>query len=255
MASILGVRPPALRGPQIHSRYTEAELTARILYGDESLPLLDPVKIASMEADISALTDHIKRLPQIDWEEVDKGMETYETLCAYCHGVYGRGDGAFAAAQERPPRDLGNPTFQLRTKDEELFRAIAEGKGSMPAAKAVLTPEDIRRVVAYLRVLSPGYESYERFCARCHGSDGYPPADSTNGIFGVPPFSREDLIGVVFDENYFRTHPESAVRASVRRMFRKDHSTMPHFDLELSEAEVRKITSYLPEGASPELKE
>ncbi|MGH7769288.1 MAG: c-type cytochrome [Candidatus Binatia bacterium] len=254
LARILGVRPPALRGPQIHGRYTEAELTARILYGDESLPLLDPVKIASMEADISALMVHMKRLPQIDREEADKGRESYDSLCAYCHGVYGRGDGIFASEQARPPRDLSAPSFQLQTTDEELLRAVAEGKEAMRGAKDVLSAEDIRSVVAYLRVLSPGYESYERSCARCHGSDGYPPADTPDGIFGVPPFLREDLIGVVFDEDYFRTRPESAVRASVRRMFRKDHSTMPYFDLELSGAEVRKIINYLRE-LSPELKE
>jgi mono/diheme cytochrome c family protein len=234
-----------LRGPQIHNRYTEAELTARILFGDASLPLLDPANIASTEADISALMIHIKRLPQIDWEKADKGRENYDSLCAYCHGVYGRGDGIFASAQARPPRDLSAPSFQLKTTDEELLRAVSEGKGAMPGAKDVLSAEDIRSVVAYLRVLSPGYESYERFCARCHGSDGYPPADTPDGIFGVPPLLREELIGVVFDEDYFRTRPESAVRASIRHMFRKDHSTMPHFGDELNGDDVRKILDYL----------
>ncbi len=245
MARILGVHPPSLRGPQFKNRYNEAELTAWILLGDSLLTLPDPAKVASTEADISALVGHIKRLPQIDWEEVDKGRENYDSLCAYCHGAYGRGDGILASAQASPPRDLSAPSFQLKTSDDELLRVVSEGKGNMPGVKDVLSLEDIRWVIAYARVLSPGYELYERFCARCHGMDGYPPIDTPDEIVGVPPFPRANLIRVVFDEEYFRTHSEIRLRLWVRHMYEADHSTMPHFGAELDGGEVRKILDYL----------
>ncbi|HEY2989441.1 MAG TPA: c-type cytochrome [Candidatus Binatia bacterium] len=158
VARVMGVHPPGLRGPQFHGRYTEAELTAWVLFGDSLLTLPDPTKIASTEAEIAALIAHIKRLPQIDWENIDNGRQSYDSLCAYCHGTYGRGDGIMASAQASPPRDLSARSFQAKTSDEELIRTVAEGKGNMPGAKDVLSAEEIRSVVAYLRVLSPGYE-------------------------------------------------------------------------------------------------
>jgi mono/diheme cytochrome c family protein len=244
MARLLGVHPPSLRTPYLHSR-NEAELTAWILFGDSLLTLPDPAKFAATESEISALVAHMKRLPQIDWEEVDKGRDSYDSLCAYCHGVYGRGDGIMAPAQASPPRDLTAPSFQGKITATELLRVVSDGKGDMPGAKDVLSAEDIGSVIGYLRVLSPGYETYERFCARCHGSDGYPPADTPGEIFGVPPFPRADLIGVVFDEDYFRTHSEARVRASVRHMYKADHSVMPHFGAELNHGDVQKILDYL----------
>jgi mono/diheme cytochrome c family protein len=253
VARVMGIQPPGLRGRKFEGRYTEAELIARILFGDAMLIFPEPARLASNETAISDLVAHLKRLPQIDWENVVQGRETYDSLCASCHGVYGRGDGILASAQASPPRDLRAPSFQLKTTDEELLRVIAEGKGNMPGAKDVLTPEEIRPLAAYVRVLSPGYESYERFCARCHGSDGYPPADSSNGIFGVFPFSRQELIGAIFDEDYFRAHSDSAVRAWVERMYKADHSLMPRFGTELNGDDVRKILGYLrglPEGAA-----
>jgi mono/diheme cytochrome c family protein len=245
VARVMGVQPPRLKGRRSGGRYTEAELIAWILFGDDMLIFPEPARMASDETAIADLLAHLKRLPQIDWESVVQGRETYDSLCASCHGVYGRGDGILASAQARPPRDLRAPSFQLTTADAELLRVIGAGQGHMPGTRDVLSLEDIQSVIAYVRVLSPGYESYERFCARCHGSDGYPPADSSNGIFGVFPFSRQELIGAVFDEDYFRARPESAVRASVERMYKADHSLMPRFGTELNGNDVRKILGYL----------
>jgi mono/diheme cytochrome c family protein len=53
--------------------------------------------------------------------------------------------------------------------DTDLIHTITNGKGTMPGAGDVLTAHEIRAVAAFLRVLSPGYELYDRFCACCHG--------------------------------------------------------------------------------------
>jgi len=49
----------------------------------------------------------------------------------------------------------------------------------------------------------------------------------------------------VFDEDYFRTHPESAVRLWAGHMYSKDHSSMPYFGSGLDGVAVRKILVYL----------
>lgn len=245
MAMMFEVHPPPLAG----SRLGENELMSiiKILHGDSPMILTGSGKIASLEAEVSALLTHIKRLPQLDWEKIDKGRRAYESLCAFCHGVYGGGDGILASAQARPPRNLGARSFQLGVTDNELTRIVTDGNGYMPGSKAVLEGQNIDAIVSFIRVLSPGFESYERFCARCHGSDGYPPPETADGIFGVPPLSREKLVGVVFNDDYFRKRPEAVVRSWVEFMYKADHSSMPRFNAELNGSEVREIVRYLRE--------
>jgi mono/diheme cytochrome c family protein len=243
MAIMFEVHPPPLAG----LRQSENELVTiiKILHGDSPLVLTGSAKIPSIQADVSALMTHLKRLPELEWEKVDQGRRAYETLCAFCHGVYGGGDGILASAQPRPPRNLAGRVFQTLRSDEQLSRIVSEGAGAMPGAKAVLQREDIDAVVRYVRVLSPGYELYERFCSRCHGSDGYPPVQAADDIFGVPPLSREKLVGAVFDEDYFRKRPESYIRSWVEAMYAADHSSMPRFNIELDTDDVLKIVKYL----------
>ncbi|HTM08724.1 MAG TPA: c-type cytochrome [Verrucomicrobiae bacterium] len=245
MAMMFEVHPPPLAG----SRLDENELMSiiKVLHGDSPMILTGLGKVASIEADVSALLTHIKRLPQLDWEKIDKGRHAYESLCAFCHGVYGGGDGILASAQKRPPGNLGARSFQLGATDEQLARIVSDGQSSMPGAKAVLDEGNIEAIVSFIRVLSPGFELYERFCARCHGSDGYTPAEMADGIVGVPPLAREKLVGVIFNNDYFRNRPEAVVRSWVEFMYKADHSSMPRFNAELSGSEVREIVRYLRE--------
>jgi mono/diheme cytochrome c family protein len=111
----------------------------------------------------------------------------------------------------------------------------------------VIDEETLSSLITFMRLLSPGYELYERFCTRCHGSDGYPPAEAPGEMIGVPRLSRDELIGVVFDEEYFRSRPEAYIRAWVEFMYKSDHSSMPKFINQLGVDEVRKILAYLRE--------
>lgn len=242
VARMLGLHPQSLRRPQLYSWYNEAELTAKILFGDAFLILPHPDRVVSAEEEISAIVGYIKRLPEIELDEVIKGKETYDSLCAYCHGFYGRGDGILAYDQAGPPRDLRSPTFQAKTSDQEFRQIISGGKGRMPGTKDVLKEEEIRSAIAYLRVLSPGFELYERFCAACHGSNGYPswPSDE---LFGIPPPPNRYI--PIFNEDYFRSRTDAVLRLSVRHMYEAKHSAMPHFSSELNGADIRKIIGYL----------
>jgi hypothetical protein len=76
----------------------------------------------------------------------------YTQRCLNCHGVIGRGDGPMAAVLPVAPPDFrqtvekkGNP---------QIRRAIAEGKGLMPAFEPALKPSEINDMLQMVRFLS-----------------------------------------------------------------------------------------------------
>lgn len=77
--------------------------------------------------------------------DVFEGREIYATHCESCHGANGRSD------------DPGIPDFsrgeRLFVPDSELFRKVRSGEGAMPAYRDMLSDDDIRDVIAYLRSL------------------------------------------------------------------------------------------------------
>jgi len=107
-----------------------------------------------------------------------QGEVLYWRQCADCHGLYGRGNGRAVAALATPPRDISAASYQNQMNDAELLHIVTEGKGAMPGAADVLGSQELHAVVAFMRILSPGYELYDRFCTACHGADGFPPTES-----------------------------------------------------------------------------
>lgn len=90
-----------------------------------------------------------------DAEAIRQGQQTYEMICAACHGE--RGDGAGAAGQswDRPPADFTSPDVQDQS-DGSLYWKISEGNPpAMLRYKETLSEEDIWQVVAYLRRFAP----------------------------------------------------------------------------------------------------
>ncbi|NIT13178.1 MAG: c-type cytochrome [Candidatus Dadabacteria bacterium] len=86
-----------------------------------------------------------------------KGKESYNQICASCHGDTGKGDGAAAAALDPKPRDLSSAEYVSTLSDEHIFKVIKEGGASvgksalMPAWGGVLTDDKIWDVISYLR--------------------------------------------------------------------------------------------------------
>ncbi|HSF33352.1 MAG TPA: c-type cytochrome [Candidatus Tectomicrobia bacterium] len=244
VAGMLGIQPPSLRRPELWAEYSAAELTAKVLYGRElSVPLDAPTSIAS-NADVTAITAYLRRFPSIPWEQVNRGQGLYDSLCVYCHGLYGRGDGIMAQQLPAPPRDLTSPDYQSQVSEADLRRIIANGKGAMPGVGDLMDAEQQQDVVAYVRVLSPGHELYTRFCAVCHGIDGHPPEMDTEAIGEVEAMP-EVLPQVTFNQAYFRMHSEEHIRRGVRHMLQQSRAIMPHFAGELSKEQVGEILSYL----------
>jgi mono/diheme cytochrome c family protein len=222
---------------------SEAELMARILYGRELAIPLDPRVVAPSDEEVTALLAYLRRLPTIPWADIGQGQDIYDSLCVYCHGIYGRGDGIMAQQLPIPPRDLSSPAFQHQVSDADMLRVIAEGRGAMPGMGEIMSAKEVESVVAFVRVLSPAFEQYNRLCAACHGPDGHPlarPLEDTEDDAAL-----EEVPMVVFNQTYFRTRPEAHVRSWVRHMLRQSRAIMPHFAGELSKEEIRQIIAYL----------
>jgi len=125
---------------------------------------------------------------QVSSQMLADARQTYDSVCAACHGLDGRGS-------ERGPNIASRPETVQRT-DAELAQVVSNGKpsGGMPPF-ASLGPEKITAMVAYLRTLQgrgnntplPGDPQKGRTiffgkakCSECHsvaGQGGFFAAD------------------------------------------------------------------------------
>jgi mono/diheme cytochrome c family protein len=141
----------------------------------------------------------------------------YDTSCASCHGIDGRGSGPAAATVAPAPRDFTRGTFKFRSTasgslptDDDLFRAISGGLPgtSMLGWHGILSDAQIRGLVAYVKQFSPrfatetatllpaskpipsspesiekGKKAYETLaCGACHGDAGTGEGAVTAGL-------------------------------------------------------------------------
>jgi mono/diheme cytochrome c family protein len=74
----------------------------------------------------------------------------FKTNCVLCHSANGSGDNATGKAFHA--KDLRSAEVQKQT-DEELAEGIAKGKGKMPAFGSKIKPDDVKKLVAYIRAL------------------------------------------------------------------------------------------------------
>jgi high-affinity iron transporter len=89
-----------------------------------------------------------------DPRQLAEGEGLYTQKCMQCHGALGAGDGAFARALTRLPQEIGSFAWQAAHNDAQLATVIQHGVPgtAMPPAPE-LSPQQTRRVVAYLRTL------------------------------------------------------------------------------------------------------
>ena len=76
----------------------------------------------------------------------------YNTNCALCHSVDGSGDSATGKALHA--KDLRSDEVQKQS-DAALDEVVAKGRGKMPAFGAKIKPDNIQKLVAYIRSLPP----------------------------------------------------------------------------------------------------
>src|SRR6202521_3234739 len=79
-----------------------------------------------------------------------ESAKIFKTNCVLCHSANGSGDNATGKAFHA--KDLRSAEVQKRS-DEKLAEVIAKGKGKMPAFGSKIKPDDVKKLVAYIRAL------------------------------------------------------------------------------------------------------
>ena len=96
------------------------------------------------------------------------GQRVYAQRCATCHGPDGRGNGPAAPSMIPRPRDFVLGQYKYKSTgagqpptDADLGRVVSDGlhASGMPAFRDLLTEEDIRAVVTYIKDFSSTFDS------------------------------------------------------------------------------------------------
>ena len=74
----------------------------------------------------------------------------YKTNCVLCHSADGSGSSPTGKAMHA--KDLRSDEVQKQS-DAALSEVIAKGRGKMPAFGAKIKPDDVAKLVAYVRAL------------------------------------------------------------------------------------------------------
>jgi mono/diheme cytochrome c family protein len=100
--------------------------------------------------------DLVNPLPASE-ENIRAGRELFSTRCVACHGTGGRGDGPAAGQLNPPPSDLQLAVHTPIASDGYLYWTIAEGGtpvgSAMPPFKDTLKPDEVWKIIIYLRQL------------------------------------------------------------------------------------------------------
>jgi mono/diheme cytochrome c family protein len=104
-------------------------------------------------------------------DNIDEGRENFSHYCYACHGLDGQATGVpFSDSMSPPVPSLASRSVQSYS-DGQLYWVIKNGvwPSGMPAAKGILTDDEMWSLVLYIRHLPPA------------GSLGEPPAYSGEG--------------------------------------------------------------------------
>lgn len=112
------------------------------------------VSNASYEASAS-LKSPIAATPAV----IAEGNTLYNINCTPCHGAKGLGDGAIVAAGKFPPPPSYDSDRIKTTPDGKMFYSIRYGKNLMGAYGTTLNPEQIWKVIHYIRTVSGPYKA------------------------------------------------------------------------------------------------
>ncbi len=231
-------RPPRDLRSGFLNRYPTEELVQRVREGKPLELAFDLPALRARAGEVEAVVAYLKHLPAVNWKLAAPGRDLYATRCALCHGAFGK-PGAAQPAGVRTPRDLSDPAVQRSLSDRELVVLVRHGREGMPALIPRVPESAGPSLVAFVRLLSPGFVIYDTYCANCHGDDGR----------GVHTNGRElQAPKVVFDGAYFARRDPEELRGSVWHMIGEQQPKMPHHRWALDEAQARAIIEYLKHG-------
>ena len=89
-------------------------------------------------------------------QNLEEGRGNYEKQCAFCHGLDGRGQGQTGVQFYPPVPAIAGPSVELT--DGQIQSAITKGirYTGMPSFSKVLSPEEVWKVVLWVRHISQG---------------------------------------------------------------------------------------------------
>lgn len=73
----------------------------------------------------------------------DKATYKFKTVCIYCHGADGAGDGISAASLDPKPRNFHNPEWQAAITDDRIKKTILEGGEAMGKSPSMPANPDL----------------------------------------------------------------------------------------------------------------
>ena len=86
-------------------------------------------------------------------DNAKRGEAVFLKFCAGCHGFDGK-----ANYKHAPSFSLGD---RLQKDDRELLQSVLNGKNNMPPWQDKLPVQDLRKAIAYLRLMHERYEKGE----------------------------------------------------------------------------------------------
>jgi mono/diheme cytochrome c family protein len=87
-----------------------------------------------------------------DAAPADDTQVLYDRACAKCHAADGSG-GLPSVANGPKPIDLREAAWQQSRSDDDIARAIRDGRGAMPPFADVLTADQVSRLARHVRQL------------------------------------------------------------------------------------------------------
>lgn len=88
-----------------------------------------------------------------------KAQADYMLHCAPCHGDQGDGKGQLAESLAKPPRNHTDSKYMSTRTDDQLIKVVTDGGAAagldegMPPFSTILSKDEIKGVVAYVRQL------------------------------------------------------------------------------------------------------
>jgi len=158
-ARVLVPRPRAFADPIEMARVDDGRLYAAIKLGRPGTAmaswasLMTPVEIIDVMRYIRSLQEPLPEGVTAESVEITVGRNIYQRYCLSCHGANGDANTTLGKVLVPRPRNFTDREVMSKLSDEQMAAAISQGKPgtSMAPWGGVLNPDDIQRVMRYIR--------------------------------------------------------------------------------------------------------